>query len=616
MLLSHWARMGKVSSVFLGRACNDHCTFCPVDPEALGRVSEPLVEDQLRAASARGDQGVFLLGGEPTLHPGLLRMARSARRHGLALGLRTNARLFSLAGLASKLADRGLSYVEVGFYGDRDTHNRVTRDASFEEAVAGIDALRRAGVHVTLRCVLLRENLGVLGKVLAFARSRPGLRVAFVHPEARELDLAASAVPADPHAMAQAIKQALSESAQDALGVEIWGLPYCALGPGSPVIQEPFPGAIRNVKLPACASCDAYFSCPGISPGALALAPSFTPRPRPAPPREGSATFRGVPIAAAPPGTAPTVFRPPEVGRLDLSPRYPDTALVTLIVPGCELNCVFCETPQGDSPPQASSLEGVRASLRAMVGKSSGVYFTGGEPSHLPWLFEILGEARALGYRRIQLQSHAGRASDAAFAEALVQAGLSAIDVPIYGHRAEIHEQVTHTPGSFERTLAGMKNLQRLGVKVCLHATLFESNLGTIAELLTFFNQLAPDAAYLQTAGEVGKPGTYERIVPSPTRVGRAIDGALGLVEPSFPLFVTDVAQCHVQHAKVLNWKAPPQRDSECLVLPYSDWLMTFTAGQSRTHGTACASCEARPSCDGISREALAHFGEAELKPL
>jgi len=264
-----------------------------------------------------------------------------------------------------------------------------------------------------------------------------------------------------------------------------------------------------------------------------------------------------------------------------------------------------------------SSLNGVKAALSAMRKDTSGVYFTGGEPSSVTWLLDALSFAKSLQYERIQMQSHAGRASDPAYAERLVQAGLTAIDIPFYGPNASIHEAITNTPGSFERTTKGLLNLKQRGVEVCVHITLFQSNLDSLSDVIELWNTLLPNAGYVQTAGEVGQPGTYERVAPSPLLVGQTFADAVERVVPLFPLFITDVAPCHLpsEANRILRWQGVIEENSSCLVLPYSDWLMTFTGGSAREHGEVCGSCDRRSTCDGLSIEALHLFGESELKP-
>ena len=516
---------------------------------------------QEKARRAGVDQ-LLLTGQEPTLRRDLGAIIRGGTKRGLVVGVRTDGRRFMLEGYATKMAESGLRYAEVELMGPERIHDALTSDGSHAQTCAGIDALLDAGVEVVLTCPVLPRNAEHLDFLSGFAAQRPSCTLAFVRVDST----------VDP----RCFDDAMSLAAKRGVPAQVWNTAFL------PEPQESIAPPLQTTP---------------IENEADRSAPSLL----------------GVPIVSD-----LTQFRVPEMGRLDTSPRYPDTALITLIVAGCDLNCIFCETPQGDSPPRVSSLQSVKQALSVMRESTSGVYLTGGEPSGVPWIFDALRHAKSLGYRRIQMQSHAGRASDPAYAERLVQAGLTAIDIPFYGPTAEVHEAITKTPGSFERTLQGMRNLKQCGVEVCVHVTLFQSNLESLSELVAFWNGLNPTAGYVQTSGEVGQPGTYQRVAPSPSVVGSAFSDAIERAKPQFPLFIVDVAPCHIpDHAdRIVRWRGSIEESSSCLVMPYSDWLMTFTGGDSRAQGHVCRDCQVQEACDGLSNESLHLFGESELKPL
>ena len=373
------------------------------------------------------------------------------------------------------------------------------------------------------------------------------------------------------------------------------------------------PASVRRLKPAGCAGCDRHTQCNGVAAATIhhhgdqALVPFHDVRLKPA-----GNSLLGVPIA-----TRVADVQVAETERLDISPRYPDTSLMTLIVPGCDLNCIFCEGEEGGVSLEASSLLGVRAALVATAGQSSGVFFTGGEPTQLPWLIEAIESAKELGYTRIQMQSHAGPAGDIAFAQKLVDAGLTAVDVPLYGATADVHESITNTPGSFEATVAGVRTLSSLGAEVVLHATLFRSNLDTLPEILGFMASLKPAGVYLQVTGEVGAPGTYERVAPPPSEVAAAVTSAVQEVSPTFPLRVAGVPRCLLpsQAEYISRWEDTPEYAASAVVLPFTEWLSTFSAGKTRDYGISCEDCSIRDECDGLSHEALLLFGEGELRP-
>ena len=299
-----------------------------------GEFSEPprqltLPEVKLLQERARreGIEQLFLAGHEPTSRRDLGAIIRSGTKRGLSVGLRTDGRRFMVPGYAQKMADCGLRYAEVVLFGPKAIHETILANGSFEQTSAGIDALLAVGVEVVLRCPVRSDNIDHLPFFSEFAEARPGCAIVFLLENER-IDM-------------QIIQETVAEAMSRGTRATIW---------------------TRDAKKEE-----------------LPVVESLEKRPIRRSSEQATHSLRGVPILAN-----AGVFRPPEMGRLDKSPRYPDTALITLIVAGCDLNCIFCETPQGDVLPTVSSLSSVQRALESMREGASGVYFTGGEPSSVP----------------------------------------------------------------------------------------------------------------------------------------------------------------------------------------------------------------------------------------
>lgn len=471
-----------------------------------------------------------------------------------------------------------------------------------DSCLASLDGLSERGVRAGLQLVASDAERAAAHAWAATLAERPDLPVMIIADAFEEVGRTSDT--------GRMLMSAIGSSRASASGFPLCLVPDAA--PGLPVHgvgADPWQraAALRRVKPAACAGCALHIHCGGVAAQSVHSHGDGSLRPSREPFVVSERSLRGVPI-----GATADLGRAAETERLDVSPRYPDTSLVTLIVPGCDLNCVFCEGEPDGISLAPSALAGVRASLIAAAGTCTGVFFTGGEPTQLPWLFDAIQGARDLGYDRIQMQSHAGRAADADYAQALVDAGLTAIDIPLYGYDPASHEAITATPGSFEATLKGLETLRGLGVRSVIHVTLFRSNLPVVGEILTLIASLGPDAAYLQVTGEVGVPGTYEAVAPSPVQVAAGVAAALDHVRPEFPVRVADVPPCllpgHTDYAS--RGRSRPEPGAEPIVLPFSEWLSTFSAGATRAYGRACSSCALRPDCDGLSRESLQHFGD------
>jgi len=108
----------------------------------------------------------------------------------------------------------------------------------------------------------------------------------------------------------------------------------------------------------------------------------------------------------------------------------------------------------------------------------AGVFFltlSGGEPLLRRDFFEIVARARALLFN-VKLKTNAVliRAQEAQRLRAI---GVEQVNVSVYSHRAEVHDAITKLPGSFRRTLDGIRALRATGMKVTVANVMMRSNL-------------------------------------------------------------------------------------------------------------------------------------------
>jgi AdoMet-dependent heme synthase len=164
----------RTIKLHLTPACNLSCKNCYNDarrPRALDAGEIRGLLDQLRAHPARLD----LLGGEPTLHPGLADVIRYARTEGgvREVFLYTNATLVDDAA-AERLREAGLDTAIVSLHSPKaEVHEALTgQPGSFAATCRGLQALARAGVRTYTFTVVCALNSGTLAQMQEFAAAR------------------------------------------------------------------------------------------------------------------------------------------------------------------------------------------------------------------------------------------------------------------------------------------------------------------------------------------------------------------------------------------------------------------------------------------------------------
>lgn len=150
--------------------CNLKCRHCyrderktDLDLEALRAILAGYVSflDRL------GRNGrIQFSGGEPFLSPHLYELIRAARTHHIPSRILSNGTLVT-PDVARRLRRAGCRLVQVSLEGLEATHDTIRGPGAFQQALAGIAALRETGVEVTISMTLSRVNAG---EALAVAR--------------------------------------------------------------------------------------------------------------------------------------------------------------------------------------------------------------------------------------------------------------------------------------------------------------------------------------------------------------------------------------------------------------------------------------------------------------
>jgi cyclic pyranopterin phosphate synthase len=222
----------------LGTRCNFNCRYCLLGHEKRSTRSLADIEADLQHGRRLGLESLSLTGGEPTLHPEILRIVRRGR----ALGYRrvilvTNASLLSQGRNLERLTDAGVDAVGFSFDApNRGVSRRLWRRDAYPRVLEGIRrVMARDDLVVGSISVLTRLNMHLLPELVrllaALARGRRGLylpAVDFVMPEENAWAQRRTLVPrlreAAPH-----LRAALDEARRLGLPLTFRGVPACIM---------------------------------------------------------------------------------------------------------------------------------------------------------------------------------------------------------------------------------------------------------------------------------------------------------------------------------------------------------------------------------------------------
>jgi radical SAM protein with 4Fe4S-binding SPASM domain len=216
---------------------------------------------------------------------------------------------------------------------------------------------------------------------------------------------------------------------------------------------------------------------------------------------------------------------------------------------GCGAGGRGCGPGAGPSDGAEMSLADVKRVIEAFRRDAQIPFFsfTGGEPLLRRDLEAMIRHARKLGLE-VNLVTN-GTLADPLRARSLARAGLRTAQVSVEAPEAQTHDALTARPGSFDRTLAGIRNLQAAGISVQTNTTVNAENVHLAPRMPAFLKSLGVARfamnLYIPSGGARHRPvarhRAAERVSGAPAPAGAASAAApagappAGAAPPSAP---------------------------------------------------------------------------------
>jgi MoaA/NifB/PqqE/SkfB family radical SAM enzyme len=184
----------------------------------------------------------------------------------------------------------------------------------------------------------------------------------------------------------------------------------------------------------------------------------------------------------------------------------------------CNLDCFFCYNDLALKGRPLTRERYFELFLELRDLQVLNLTLSGGEPLAHPDFLALGARARELGFVvRVKSNGHALRGELARRLRDEVDPFL--VEVSLHGATAATHDRQTRVPGSFERLLANLGELQRLGLRIKINSTLTSWNEGEIEGMLDLAEQLGLP---LQIDPEVTPrdDGSREPLSVAPSREG------------------------------------------------------------------------------------------------
>lgn len=148
----------------------------------------------------------------------------------------------------------------------------------------------------------------------------------------------------------------------------------------------------------------------------------------------------------------------------------------------CNLNCEFCYV--GDKDYRELNTDDTKKILFKIYheAKIPSVSFTGGEPLLRKDIYTLVEYASKIGLWTNIITN--GTLLTKQIVENLKKSGLSSTQVSIEGPNPKIHDKISGVPGSFQKTVQGVRLLLDAGIPVHTNTTVSKNNVNHLEEIL------------------------------------------------------------------------------------------------------------------------------------
>lgn len=286
----------------------------------------------------------------------------------------------------------------------------------------------------------------------------------------------------------------------------------------------------------------------------------------------------------------------------------------------CNQLCRFCSNPP-------SGVEGTAEAACALVDDFvdrayDGVILTGGEPTLVPWIADVVRHATARGLA-VRIITNGQRLADGGLLGELVDAGLRHCHVSLYSHDPSVHDALTRSEGSHGRAV---RSLERIGAEPRLTAdvncVINKYNSGALDELVRFLVRRFPRVRHLvfnNLDARMNRVAENPDTIPKLTDLELSLARALRLAEASglsfrverVPLcYMAEWAHCSTETRKIV-------KDEERIVHFLDQKGMVRQQRSAFVHGKAeaCGICRLDGICAGL--DGLGEFRDgSELYPV
>lgn len=331
----------------------------------------------------------------------------------------------------------------------------------------------------------------------------------------------------------------------------------------------------------------------------------------------------------------------------------------------CGLRCQFCYYLKSleDGTAKNFPLKTLKRQMwiARRIFRLRDIDFTGGEATQHRNFIELVGYARFLGFREINVITNGWRFSDLNSYTQARNNGLNETLFSLHSHVEKVHDQLTQINGSFNKIVQSILHARKLGVKIRINMVVNPINMHTLNDYLLFVKTFDPAElnfiVYNPSEETVGYDNHSNVRLDGYTQIGQHLSDALNIHGKEFrQINLRFIPFCFVKghEDKVrLYWQeiyenqewnpfvhwtfrknffsvlgavflAPfilPLKANPVFYGKKSLWTFTCELFQATRvfilfkHQSSCKSCSLKKICPGLPKELVKNFPKSEVFP-
>ena len=298
--------------------------------------------------------------------------------------------------------------------------------------------------------------------------------------------------------------------------------------------------------------------------------------------------------------------------------------LVIIMGYTCNNNCVFCLN-SGKRRILGRTTAAVLADIKNAKKRKVGyIEFIGGEPTIRSDFLLILRNAKKTGFQDIVFATNGRMLSYYDFARAVVGSGATRIIFSIHGHKADLHDNLTGSRGSFEQLREGITNLKKMRfLQIHSNTTIIKQNYKFLPDIARFLARLKiRNAEFIFVDPTYGAAhDNFKKFVPRISGVApyarKAMDIGAAAGLRGWHLRYVPLCLFLGYEKQISELHEIKEFHTEHLAPDFKNYDVSLSRKEiARVKTKKCQRCFLYDKCEGIWKDYIRVYGDSELSPV